>query len=311
MTSHPIITISVSVLWSPVRKSLSCSELPSPWPANQLALQCALLLNALSGRWACHQVGTHTSLAQAVELPVLWGTGVPSGTTVLLDLEEPFSFPFFLFSFSITAFFSQTQLFLCSVLIFFSVYRISGFAFYCCDKEKKTQTMWEGKDLFQLRAHHRGKSGQEFRVGTGGRSWSRDQEGTDLTDSLPMVCSASCLIHSGPPARGWHCPQWDGPSHIHYELRKDLPGLPTGQPGRSILSIQVPRQPGRRQVDKKLTNKTRIYNFNVAKSINSSFIAAITFYILLKSVSLLWGQKDVFLSLPSKVSLVFWYIWKK
>lgn len=151
----------------------------------------------------------------------------------------------------------------------------------------------------------------EFRVGTGGRSWSRDQEGTDLTDSLPTVCSACCLIHPGPPARGWHCPQWDGPSHIHYELRKDLPGLPTGQPGRSILSIQVPRRPGRRQVDKKLTNKTRIYNFNVAKSINSSFIAAITFYILLKSVSLLWGQKDVFLSLPSKVSLVFWYIWKK
>lgn len=86
---------------------------------------------------------------------------------------------------------------------------------------------------------------------------------------------------------GWHCPRWDGPSHVHYELRKGLPGLPTGQPGRSILSKQVPRRPGRRQVDKKLTNKTGIYNFNVAKSINSSFIAAITFYILFKSVSLL------------------------
>lgn len=156
MTSHPIITISVSVLWSPVRKSLSCSELPSPWPANQLALQCALLLDALSGRWACHQVGTHTSLAQAVELPVLWGTGVPSGTTVLLDLEEPFSFPFFpIFFFHYSALFPNTA-FSLFCFDFFSVYRISGFAFYCCDKGKKKQTMWEGKDLFQLRAHHRG-----------------------------------------------------------------------------------------------------------------------------------------------------------
>lgn len=48
--------------------------------------------------------------------------GVPSGTTALLDLEERslFLFPFLLlFSFTITALFSQTQLFLCSVFIFF------------------------------------------------------------------------------------------------------------------------------------------------------------------------------------------------
>lgn len=100
--------------------------------------------------------------------------GVPSGTTALLDLEERslFLFPFLLlFSFTITALFSQTQLFLCSVFIFFqSIESLDLLSIAVIKGKKNPQTMWEGKDLFQLCVHHGGKSGQEFRVGTGGRS---------------------------------------------------------------------------------------------------------------------------------------------
>lgn len=59
--------------------------------------------------------------------------------------------------------------------------------------------------------HHWGRSEQKFK--------RTEEETTETCCSLacsPWLAQLASLNHPRPPAEGWYCPQWTGPSHINY-----------------------------------------------------------------------------------------------
>lgn len=70
-----------------------------------------------------------------------------------------------------------------------------------------------------------------------GRNSSRGSEGTELTGLLSKVSSAS-LCNPGPPAQGWHHPQWKGPS-ISTISQENPTDLLTGQFYEGIFSTEI------------------------------------------------------------------------
>ena len=112
-----------------------------------------------------------------------------------------------------------------------AIYPPSSLALSLDNKIYQQKATWGRKEFVSANSLH------SILEGGQGRNRSRSRGGMLLSSLLNLLSQTTkdCL-----PRGGTACPQWAGPFHSNHQSRKCTTGLPTGQSGGDIFSIEVP-----------------------------------------------------------------------